>query len=121
MTTTAPVKPSYVGETVDVGIDVHQHTYSITARVKHVDVKRWTMAAGDRRQMSHTFVAELINTSGSETFAVVAKAHQSIWRTLDQEIGQLEGQLKSQAAADPYEATYQSVPGWGNQRLGALP
>jgi transposase len=32
---------------------------------------------------------------------------------LEHEIAQLEAELKRQAAADPYEATYQSVPGVG--------
>jgi transposase len=44
MKTTAQTK-SYIGERVYVGIDVHKRTYSVVARVKQMEVKRWTTAA----------------------------------------------------------------------------
>jgi transposase len=236
MTITAPLKPSYVGETVYVGIDVHKHSYTVVARANQTEVKRWTMAAeprqlgeqlhkffagatihtvyeagfsgfglhrelvrqgihsrvvhaaaievaannrvktdnrdarkqseqleagrlrgiripseaeeerrllsrtrsqlvrqrtqvqnqirmkahqfglieaGDRRQMSHTLVAEWLAAHSNPAFQIVVKAHQAIWRALEQEIAGLERQLKTQAAEDPYNATYQSVPGVG--------
>jgi transposase len=236
MTNTAPMLPSYAGESVYVGIDVHKHTYSVVARVNHTEVKRWTMtvepkklgeqlhkffagatiytayearfsgfglhrelvrqgihsrgvhaaaievaannrvktdrrdahkiseqletgrllairipseveeqrrllsrtraqlvrqriqvqnqirmkahqfgliAAGDCRQMTHSFVAELLAACPANAFQQVVKAHQAIWRALEDEIAHLEAQLKTQAAQAPYEATYRSVPGVG--------
>jgi len=236
MTSTAPSLPSYAGESVYVGIDVHKHTYTVVARVKQTEVKRWTMPAepaklgeqlrkffagatlytayeagfsgfglhrelvrqgianrvvhaaaveiaahnrvktdkrddrklseqleagrlrgirvpseaeeqrrllsrtrsqlvrqrtrvqnqirmkahqfgliqaGDGRQMTHSLVAELLSANRSSAFQAVVKAQQAIWRALDDEIRQLEQALKAQAADDPSEATYQSVPGVG--------
>ena len=236
MKTTAPSKPSYVGKSIYVGIDVHKRTYTVVARMEHQEVKRWTtlaepeklgkqlqkyfsgatiytayesgfsgfvlhrelarlgiksrvihaaslevasnnrvktdkrdarriaeqleagrlrairipsdveeqrrllsrtraqlirertrvqnqirmkahqfglIAAEDRRQMSHKLVRELLTVNQSREFELVVNAHQSVWRTLEQEIKKLETQLKEQAAKDPYEATYRSVPGIG--------
>lgn len=227
---------SYSGESVYVGIDVHKHTYSVVARVKGVEVKRWRMAAcpqslgqqlhkffsgaeihsayeagfsgfglhrelrrqgiqnivvhaaaievaanqrvktdkrdarkisaqleagrlrgiripseaqeqarllsrtraqlvrqrtqsqncirmkahqfgligpNDRRRMTHSFVEELLKQSKSEEFRSTVMAHQRVWQALDQEIAQLEAKLSAQAAQDPDEATYRSVPGVG--------
>jgi transposase len=71
------------------------------------------IAPDDRRQMSHTLVSELLSQCPNPAFQAVVKAHQAVWRALEHEIAQLEADLKRQAAADPYEATYQSVPGVG--------
>lgn len=71
------------------------------------------IAPDDRRQMTHSLVAELLAACESEAFQIAVKAHQAIWRALEHEIAQLEAQLQAQAAQDPYEATYRSVPGVG--------
>jgi hypothetical protein len=44
MKPTAPNR-SYTGESVYVGIDVHKRTYSVVARIKHKEEKRWTTSA----------------------------------------------------------------------------
>jgi transposase len=67
----------------------------------------------DRRRMTHSLVAELLETSKSEEFRWTVISHQRVWKALDQEIAELESRLRAQAAADPYEATYRSVPGVG--------
>ena len=71
------------------------------------------IAAEDRRQMTHKLVRELLAKSPAEAFEIVVKAHQAVWHTFDHEIAQLEAQLKVQAAHDPCERTYRSVPGVG--------
>lgn len=67
----------------------------------------------DRRRMSHGFVAQLMEQCESLEFRSSVSAHQRVWQSLDQEIARLEAQLQLQAAQDPYEATYRSVPGVG--------
>lgn len=71
------------------------------------------IAPEDKRQMSHALVAELLEQSPNEEFRCTVEAHQRIWRALEKEIKQLEAKLAQQAAADPREATYRSVPGVG--------
>lgn len=44
MKNTTPA-PSYVGEEIFIGIDVHKKTYSVVARVHQSVVKKWTTAA----------------------------------------------------------------------------
>ncbi|NEP54258.1 MAG: IS110 family transposase [Moorea sp. SIO3C2] len=67
----------------------------------------------ERRSMSHKMVGELIERFDSEEFRMTVEALQRVWRTLDQEIAQLEATLRKQAEADRREATYRSVPGLG--------
>lgn len=71
------------------------------------------IAPEDRRRMTHSLVAELLEQCTSEEFRCTVRSHQRIWQALDQEIAQLEARLKAQAAADRYETTYRSVPGVG--------
>ena len=71
------------------------------------------IAADDRRRMTHGMVADLLKQCPSEEFRCTVKSHQRVWKALEQEIAQLEMRLKAQAAADPYERTYRSVPGVG--------
>lgn len=68
----------------------------------------------DKRQMSHTLVAEILKKSRSAELQITIKSHQKVWKVLDQEIAELEKRLQDQAAADPNEQTYRSAPGVGN-------
>jgi transposase len=71
------------------------------------------IAPEDQRRMTHALVAELLKESASEEFHCSVRSHQRVWEALDQEIAQLEARLKEQAATDPHETTYRSVPGVG--------
>ncbi|MGJ3246848.1 MAG: IS110 family transposase [Elainellaceae cyanobacterium] len=71
------------------------------------------IAADERRQMSHQWVAALLEQGESEEFRGSAMAHHRVWQALDQEIAILEAKLKKQAASDAHEATYRSAPGGG--------
>lgn len=71
------------------------------------------IAPDDRRRMTHSLVADLLKQCPSEEFRCSVLSHHRVWQALDQEIAQLEAQLKAQAATDPYETTYRSVPGVG--------
>lgn len=71
------------------------------------------IGAEDRRRMTHALVTDWLARCPSEEFRCTVLSHQRIWQALDQEIATLEARLKVQAAADAYEATYQSVPGVG--------
>lgn len=71
------------------------------------------ISADDHRRMSHKLVRDLLEASHSEAFCCTVMSHHQVWKTLDEEIKQLEAQLKEQAASDPYEETYRSVPGVG--------
>ena len=69
--------------------------------------------ADDERQMSHRFVEQVLALSPGPEFTSVVEAYRRVWQSFDQEIRQLDKQLKQQAAADPDEATYRSGPGIG--------
>jgi transposase len=69
--------------------------------------------ATDRREMSHEMVRELLQRSPSSEFTLVVEAYWRIWQSLDEEIRKLEQELKQQAKADHWEATYRSAPGIG--------
>jgi len=71
------------------------------------------IAPSDRRRMTHSMVAQLLEQCESEEFACSVKSHQQVWKALDQEISKLEARMTVQAAADPYEQTYRSAPGIG--------
>lgn len=67
----------------------------------------------DDRRMTHVLVAELLEISKNEEFRWIVMSHQRTWKALDQAIAELESRLRAQAAADPYEGAYRSVPGVG--------
>ena len=69
--------------------------------------------AEDRRRMTYSLVEDLLASSRSEEFCCTVMSHHRVWKTLDEEIKQLEVRLKEQASTDPYEETYRSVPGIG--------
>ena len=69
--------------------------------------------AEDRRQMSHRFVQQLLEKSDSVEFELVIKAHWTIWKTVDEQIQDIEKALAEQAAQDEKEAVYRSAPGIG--------
>jgi transposase len=71
------------------------------------------IAPDDRRRMTHSLVANLLEQCNSEEFRWTVMSHHRVWQALDQEIGELEARLKEQAAADRSETTYRSVPGVG--------
>lgn len=65
------------------------------------------------REMSHRFVTELLEKSVGDEFTLAISALLAIWQSFDEQINRLEKQLKQQAADDPVEATYRSVPAVG--------
>jgi len=67
----------------------------------------------DRREMTAKFVAEILERSPGEEFTLAIEVNRQVWRTLDEQIARLEARLKQQAQADPNEAVYRSVPGFG--------
>lgn len=67
----------------------------------------------DTCEMTHTFVAEILEKSPGEAFTLAIKVSWEVWRTLDKQIVRLEVRLKQQAEADPNEAVYRSSPGFG--------
>lgn len=71
------------------------------------------IAPDEKREMSHSFVEELLQQCPCEEFRWTVTAHWVIWKTLDQEIAQLEKKLREQAKSDAHEATYRSAPGVG--------
>lgn len=71
------------------------------------------IAATERREMSPRFVTELLAQSPNDSFKLVIEAYWQLWQALDEQISQLEGALRRQAASDPNEACYQSMPGVG--------
>ncbi len=64
--------------------------------------------------MTHKFVKEILILDVSRELIVVIQAYWRIWKSLDQEIRNIEKELKKQAETDPLESTYRSVPGVGN-------
>ena len=71
------------------------------------------IAADERREMSPKFVKELLESAPNEALKLVIETYWQLWQAFDQQIAQLERELKRQAASDPNEACYQSVPGVG--------
>jgi transposase len=67
----------------------------------------------ENRRMTHTLVEELLDKSPSQELTIAIKAYWRIWRSLDEEIKNIEAELKHQAQADPNEKIYRSVPGVG--------
>ena len=67
----------------------------------------------DTREMTHKFVAEILEKSPGEEFSLVIEVSWEVWRTLDKQIARLEERLKQQAEVDPNEAVYRSSPGFG--------
>lgn len=71
------------------------------------------IAADERREMSHPFVETLLVDAPSPELKIAIQALWQVWKSLDDQIQQLEHQLKVQAEADDYEATYRSAPAVG--------
>ena len=67
----------------------------------------------DTRSMSHQLVLESLEKSRSVELRIAVSALQTIWKSIDLEIKNLEIKLKEQAEEDPDEAIYRSAPGIG--------
>ena len=67
----------------------------------------------ESREMSHQFVAEILEKSPGAEFTLALDVSWQVWRTLDEQIARLEDRLKQQAQSDPNEAVYRSAPGFG--------
>ena len=67
----------------------------------------------DTRSMSHQLVLESLEKSRSVELRIAVGALQTIWKSIDLEIKNLEIKLKEQAEEDPDEAIYRSAPGIG--------
>ncbi len=68
----------------------------------------------ENHAMTHKLVKEILILDVSRELIVVIQAYWRIWKSLDQEIRNIEKELKKQAENDPNEPTYRSVPGVGN-------
>ena len=71
------------------------------------------IAADENQHMSHLWVKELLGRISSKEFTLVIEAYSHVWKTLDEEIANLEKALKQQTKADSNESTYCSTPGIG--------
>jgi transposase len=71
------------------------------------------IAPEDKRQMSHTFVKDLLEHSPCLEFRLSVQALHQVWLALDEQIKHIVAQLRHQAQHDRLEATYQAVPGVG--------
>lgn len=67
----------------------------------------------DKREMTHSFVEELLERSPRSELKVSILALQQVWKAIDEQIKQLKAQLAAQASEDANEATYRSAPGVG--------
>ena len=76
--------------------------------------------ADESHVMTHTLVKELLANAPSKELTIAIKAYWSVWKSLDQEIKNIENELKVQAKADTNEQTYQSAPGVGPQSARIL-
>ena len=68
----------------------------------------------ENHSMTHKLVKEILILDVSRELIVAIQAYWRIWKSLDQEIRNIEKELKKQAETDPNEPTYRSVPGVGN-------
>ncbi len=71
------------------------------------------IAVSEHREITHRFVEELLEKSGSREFTIAITALWQVWKSLGVQIRELEQQLKQQAEADATEATYRSAPAVG--------
>lgn len=71
------------------------------------------IAVADRREMSPRLVEELLAKAPNDAFKLVIETYWQLWQSVDEQIARLERALRRQAASDPNEARYQSVPGVG--------
>ena len=69
--------------------------------------------AEDKRSMTHSFLEELIDDCQSKELIIAVNAYWRIWYSLDDEIKEIEQELKRQAKEDPNEKIYRSAPGIG--------
>ncbi len=67
----------------------------------------------DNHVMTHKLVEEILKRSTSLELTIAIKAYWQIWKSLDQEIRNIDKELKKQSQNDPTEATYRSAPGVG--------
>lgn len=69
--------------------------------------------AEDKRVMSSSFVAELLEQSDCAEFKLAITVLWEVWKVIDEQISALNTELAQQAKQDVNEATYRSVPGVG--------
>lgn len=69
--------------------------------------------AHETREMSHALVAEILADSVGDEFEKALRALYEVWQSLEQQIADLERQLRQQAQGDPCEQTYRSAPAIG--------
>ena len=67
----------------------------------------------EQREMSLSLAEELLAKSVGEAFTLVISALLQVWKSLNEQIKNLEAQLRRQAQSDPHEATYRSAPAVG--------
>lgn len=67
----------------------------------------------DKRVMTHKLVSEILKRSTCDELTIAIKAYWQIWKSLAQEIKNIEKELKKQSQTDPHESTYRSAPGVG--------
>jgi transposase len=78
------------------------------------------IAADENHTMTHALVNELLKNAPSNELRIAVNAYWMIWKSLDEEIKKIEGELKVQAKDDANEKTYQSAPGIGPQSARVL-
>lgn len=69
--------------------------------------------AEDRREMTHRFVEDLLETLEQSELKVAITALHEIWKAIDEQLRLLKLELEAQASEDANEATYRSAPGVG--------
>lgn len=78
------------------------------------------IAADENHTMTHALVEELLKNAPSNELRIAINAYWMVWKSLDEEINKIEGELKVQAKDDANEKTYKSVPGVGPQSARVL-
>lgn len=71
------------------------------------------IGAEEKRVMSHSFVAELVESSDCHEFQIAITVIWEVWKVIDEQISVLTAELAQQANQDMNEATYRSAPGVG--------
>jgi transposase len=71
------------------------------------------IAPEERREMSLRWVDDLLAQEISTEFTLVIRALVAVWKSMNEQIRNLERQLQHQANADSTEATYRSSPAVG--------
>lgn len=90
-----------------------EHRAAIKNQIRMKAHQLGLIAPEERREMSHEFVAEVLERSPAQEFMLSVQVLHQIWQAIDVQLKQLVAQLQQQAQSDPNEVIYRSAPGVG--------